>query len=62
MKWTRCLQNIYGMDSYSGNVPPVCPYIVSHSCCRGDILRVGREAPLLLRLHVQVPTYEGEIL
>lgn len=62
MKWTHCLQNIYGMDSYSGNVPHVCPYILFHSCCRATVLRVDREAQLLLRLLMQVPTYEGEIL
>lgn len=62
MKWTSCLQNIYGMESYSGNVPRVCPYIVFHSCGRGSILRVDREPLLLLSLLMQVSMYEGEIL
>lgn len=48
MKWAHCLQNIYGLDSYHGNVPHVCHFTVSHPCYRGSNIRIDKEAQLLL--------------
>lgn len=61
MKWAHCLQNIYGLDSYRGNVPHVCHFTVFHLCYRGSNLRTDKETQLLLRLVMQVARFAGGI-
>lgn len=62
MKWAHCLQNIYDLDSYCGNVPHVCHFTVFHPCYRRSSLRVDKETQLLLRLVMQVARLEGGIV
>lgn len=62
MKWAHCLQNIYGLDSYHGNVPYVCYFTVFHPCYRGSNLRIDKEAQLLLGLVMQVAGFAGGIV
>lgn len=61
MKWAHCLQNIYGLDSYHGNVPHVCHFTAFHPCYRGSNIRIDKETQLLLRLVMEAAGLQEEL-